>query len=341
MKFVDEAIVTARAGKGGPGAVSFLHEKYMPLGGPDGGDGGRGGSVVIIADENVGTLYDVRFKREIQADDGGKGMNKNMFGRAGEDVLVRVPVGTMIYDARSSELLADLTTHLQEYTVAKGGRGGQGNARFKSSRRQAPQFAQPGEDGESRRIKLSLKLLADVGIIGFPSVGKSTLISVISNARPKIAEYHFTTLVPNLGIVEGADFRSYVVADIPGIIEGAHKGTGLGHRFLRHVERTKFLIHMVEITPARPSPVEDIAVLDRELALFSDELAKKEQIIVLNKCDIYGPEEEELRRELRGFAAGRPYFEISGVTRSGLKELMNFVGLKVVEYRGKEAGQAS
>ncbi len=341
MKFVDEAVVMARAGKGGAGAVSFLHEKYMPLGGPDGGDGGRGGSVVIIADENVGTLYDVRFKREIQADDGEKGMNKNMFGRAGKDAIIRVPMGTMIYDARSSELLADLTTHLQEYTVAGGGRGGQGNARFRSSRRQAPQFAQPGEEGESRRIKLSLKLLADVGIIGFPSVGKSTLISVISNARPKIAEYHFTTLVPNLGIVEGADFRSYVVADIPGIIEGAHKGTGLGHRFLRHVERTKFLIHMVEITAARRSPVEDIEVLNRELALFSTELAQKEQIYVLNKCDIYGPDEEQQRRELKAFIGERHYFEISGVTRSGLKDLMNFVGLKVIEYRQKGAGQAA
>lgn len=341
MKFVDEASVKVRAGNGGKGAVSFLREKYMPLGGPDGGDGGKGGDVIIEADENVGTLYDVRFKREITAEHGASGMGKNCFGRSGKDTLIRVPVGTIVYEEGVEEPLGDLVGHGQRVIVARGGRGGQGNARFKSSRRQAPKFAQPGEEGEERRVRLSLKLLADVGIVGFPSVGKSTLISVISNARPKIAEYHFTTLVPNLGIVEYDAIFSYVVADIPGIIEGAHTGAGLGHRFLRHVERTKFLLHLCEITPARRSPVEDIETLNRELALFSDDLAAKEQIYVLNKCDLYGAEEEAARQELRSFLKGRPYFEISGVTRAGLDELMRFVGEQVVRRRRAEAsGQA-
>ena len=292
MKFVDEAVVTVQGGHGGPGAVSFLREKYIPLGGPDGGDGGRGGDVIVIADENVGTLSDVRFKRLIRAKNGAAGRGKNMFGRGGEDAVIRVPLGTLVSDDETGKLLADLTRHEERCIVARGGRGGLGNARFKSARRQAPRFAQPGEPGETRRIRLSLKLLADVGIIGFPSVGKSTFISVISNARPKIADYPFTTLVPNLGIVEGPDLFSYVVADIPGIIEGAHAGAGLGLRFLRHVERTKILIHMVEITPARRSPVEDITILNHELSLFDAALAAKEQVYVLNKCDIYGPAED-------------------------------------------------
>ncbi len=341
LKFIDEAQVTVRAGNGGKGAVSFLREKYMPLGGPDGGDGGKGGDVVIEADENVGTLYDVRFKREITAENGASGMGKNCFGRSGKDTLIRVPVGTIVYEEGREDPLGDLVRHGQRVIVARGGRGGQGNARFKTARRQAPKFAQPGEEGEERRVRLSLKLLADVGIVGFPSVGKSTLISVISNARPKIAEYHFTTLVPNLGIVEHDATCTYVVADIPGIIEGAHTGVGLGHRFLRHVERTKFLLHLFEITPARRSPIEDIETLNRELALFSGDLAAKEQIYVLNKSDLYGADEERTRRELRTFLKGRPYFEISGVTRKGLKELMRFVGERVGEYRRIAAsGQA-
>ncbi len=335
MKFVDEATIEVKAGDGGPGAVSFLREKYVPCGGPDGGDGGRGGDVIIVADENIGTLYDVRFMREIRAGNGGAGMGKNMFGRAGKDAVIRVPRGTIVTDDESGEILADLTAHEESCIVARGGRGGQGNARFKSARRQAPRFAQPGEPGESRRIRLSLKLIADVGLIGFPSVGKSTLISVISNARPKIADYPFTTLIPNLGIVEGPDFQPYVVADIPGIIEGSHAGAGLGLRFLRHVERTNLLLHLFEITPARRSPIEDIAILNRELALFSEELARKEQIYVLTKSDIYGPAEQEMREALVSFLQGKPFFEISAVTGEGIKNLLRFVGEKVADHRKK------
>lgn len=333
MKFVDEATIEVKAGDGGPGAVSFLREKYMPFGGPDGGDGGRGGDVIVVADENIGTLYDVRFLREVKAGNGAAGRGKNMFGRAGEDTVIRVPCGTLVIDDESGETLADLTAHEDSCIVARGGRGGQGNARFKSARRQAPKFAQPGEPGEARRLRLSLKLIADVGIIGLPSVGKSTLISVISNARPKIADYPFTTLTPNLGIVEGSDFHPYVVADIPGIIEGAHAGAGLGLRFLRHVERTKLLLHLIEITPARRSPIEDIAILNRELALFNKDLAAKEQIYVLTKCDLYGPDEDAARKELALFLRGHPFFEISAVTGKGIKGLLQFVGEKVADYR--------
>ncbi len=336
MKFVDETTVLVRAGNGGPGAISFLREKYIPFGGPDGGDGGRGGDVIVIADENLGTLYDIRFKREIRAGDGAPGMGKNMFGRAGEEAVIRVPPGTLVIDEKTGEVIADLVTHGQSCIVARGGRGGQGNARFKNARRQAPKIAQPGEPGETRLIRLSLKLIADVGVIGFPSVGKSTLISVISNARPKIADYPFTTLVPNLGIVEGSHFQSYVVADIPGIIEGAHAGAGLGLRFLRHIERTRLLLHLFEITPARRSPLEDIAILNRELALFSEDLARKEQVYVLTKCDLYGPEEQKTREEITSFLRGKPFFEISAATGHGVKQLLNFVGQKIADYRSRE-----
>lgn len=335
MKFVDQAIITVTGGNGGAGAVSFRREKYVPLGGPDGGDGGKGGDVVFRGNENTGTLYDVRYQKNIKAENGHNGMGSNMYGRQGKSEVVNVPVGTMVFDHTTGELIADIVRHDQEVIVAAGGMGGRGNVKFRSSVNKAPRHAQPGIPGESRIVRLELKLIADVGIIGFPSVGKSTLISVVSNARPKIAEYHFTTLTPNLGMVEGADFIPYVIADIPGLIEGAHKGLGLGDRFLRHVERSRFLIHMVEINPARKSPVEDIKIINKELELFNKELAEREQIFVLNKTDIYTEEQNELREALRNYLAGRPYFEISGITREGLKELMSFVAQKVIEYRKK------
>ena len=342
MKFVDQAIVDVIAGNGGAGAVSFRREPFIPLGGPDGGDGGKGGDVIFEGDENVITLYDIRYQRTLKAENGQKGMGSNMYGRGGESLTVKIPLGTFVFDHETSELIADITKHRQKVIVAHGGIGGRGNAKFKTSVNKAPHYAQEGLPGERRKVRLELKLMADVGIIGFPSVGKSTLISVISNARLKIAEYPFTTLVPNLGMVEGKDFIPFVVADIPGLIEGAHEGAGLGHRFLRHVERSRFLIHLVEINPARKSPVDDIKTINRELELFDPELAKREQIIVLNKIDSYGEEEEKLRDELREFSKDMPYFEISGITRNGVKELMDFVGQKVIEYRNrdKEANNA-
>lgn len=336
MKFVDQAIIEVTGGDGGAGAVSFRREKYVPLGGPDGGDGGKGGDVVLVGDENVATLYDVRYQKHIKADNGNNGMGQKMYGRGGENKLVHVPVGTLVYDHETSELLVDIVAHGQKYVAAQGGIGGRGNVKFKNSVNKAPRYAQDGIPGESRKIRLELKLMADVGIIGFPSVGKSTLISVVSNARPKIAEYHFTTLTPNLGMVEGADFVPYVIADIPGLIEGAHEGQGLGHQFLRHVERSRFLLHMVEINPGRKSPVDDIEKINKELELFNPELAKREQVYVLNKTDIYTEDEEEARKELKDYLKDKKFFEISGVTRDGVKELMSFIGKKVIEYRKAE-----
>jgi GTPase len=341
MKFVDQAIITVTGGNGGAGAVSFRREKYVPLGGPDGGDGGKGGDVIFEGDENITTLYDVRYQKNIKAEHGANGMGSNMYGRGGRNEVVKIPVGTLVYDHSTGELIADVTKHRQKVVVASGGIGGRGNVKFKTSVNKAPRYAQSGIAGDSKIIRLELKLMADVGIIGFPSVGKSTLISVISNAKPKIAEYHFTTLTPNIGMVEGADFVPYVVADIPGLIEGAHEGLGLGLQFLRHVERSRFLIHLVEINSARISPVDDIIKINRELELFNAELAKRDQIYVLNKTDIYGPEQDEMRADLKKFVGDRPYFEISGITREGVKDLMSFVGRTVYEYRLKEkAGQS-
>jgi GTPase len=341
MKFVDQAVITVTGGNGGAGAVSFRREKFVPLGGPDGGDGGKGGDVVFEGDNNVSTLYDVRYQKHIKAENGVNGMGSNMYGRGGSDEIVKIPVGTLVYDNETGELIADITRHGQKMTVAAGGLGGRGNVKFRSSVNKAPRYAQSGLEGEKRTVRLELKLMADVGIIGYPSVGKSTLISVVSNARPKIAEYHFTTLTPNLGMVEGADLVPYVIADIPGLIEGAHTGAGLGHQFLRHVERSRLLIHLVEINPGRVSPVEDIITINRELELFNPELAKREQIYVLNKTDIYGAEQDELREQLKEFVAGSPYFEISGITREGVKELISFVGMKVAEYKAKEKADQS
>jgi len=337
MKFVDQAVIEVKAGNGGAGAVSFRREKYVPLGGPDGGDGGKGGDVIFVGDNNVSTLYDVRYQKRIKAENGQNGMGSRMYGRQGKNTLVKVPVGTLVYDNESGELIADIVRKKQKVVIARGGIGGRGNVKFKSSVNKAPRYAQDGLPGEIKKVRLELKLLADVGIIGFPSVGKSTFISVVSNAKPKIAEYHFTTLIPNLGMVEGPDFIPYVIADIPGLIEGAHEGHGLGHRFLRHVERSRFLIHMVEINPGRKSPVDDIKVINRELKLFNKDLAKKEQIIVLNKTDIYTEEDEKLRKELKKYAAKKKYFEISGITRDGVRELLSFIGQKVGEYREKDS----
>ncbi len=336
MKFIDNAKLTVSAGHGGKGCVSFRREKYVPRGGPDGGDGGRGGSVVFEGDEGKTTLYDVRYKTKIEAQSGEDGKGAKKYGHGGKDIVIRVPVGTLIYDDETGELLADITKHKQRAVIAKGGQGGRGNAKFKSSTNRIPRYAQPGEPGETKTVRLELKLIADIGIIGFPSVGKSTFISVISNAKPAIAEYHFTTLIPNLGMVENSDLIPYVVADIPGIIEGAHKGLGLGHRFLRHVERTKFLLHIVEITPERKSPVEDIKILNKELELFSKELADKEQIYALNKIDVYSEEQQEQIAELEEFLKDKTFFKISAKTQTNIKALTNFMGEKIIKTRQAE-----
>ena len=326
MRFVDIVTIKCEAGHGGQGCVAWRKEKYVPRGGPFGGNGGRGGSVGFRADDNLGTLLDLKYRKQIRARDGGHGQPKLADGAWGDDVIMPVPVGTFVRDAHTGELLADLSEPGDEIVVARGGKGGLGNAHFKTATNQAPTKAQPGLPGESCTITLELKLLADIGLIGYPSVGKSTLISVLSNARPKIADYPFTTLAPNLGIVQWKDYRSFVVADIPGLIEGAHEGRGLGFQFLRHVERCRALVHLIEVTP--PSEVDDgrdaIADYERinhELAAFSSGLARRPQIVVLSKCDL--PFVVEREAELRAYfeGLGVPFFAISSATRDGLDTL--------------------
>lgn len=327
MKFVDEVRIHVRAGDGGNGVVAWRREKYVPRGGPAGGDGGDGGSVVLVADPQLNTLLDYQFKREHHAEDGEHGGRKDMYGGRGKNVVLRVPVGTLVYDDETGALRADMANAGQEHVVARGGRGGRGNIHFVSATNRAPEQCEPGTPGEERRIRLELKLLADVGILGFPNVGKSTLISRISAARPKIADYPFTTLVPNLGVVAWHDFKSFVVADIPGLIPGAHAGAGLGLRFLRHVERTRVLLHVVEFSDdAKRDPVSDFEVLNRELALYDEELAKRPQIVVLNKIDL--PYVRDLFPELEAAfrERGVPLIGISAATGEGLREMLNRLG---------------
>ncbi len=286
MKFIDYAKIYVKAGDGGRGCMSFRREKHVPRGGPNGGDGGRGGNIIFRAAKELNTLLDLRYQREYRAERGEHGMGSNMHGRDGIDMVVPVPVGTLIKDAESGQVIADLDHDGAEVIAAKSGWGGLGNSHFATSTRQAPRYAQPGEPGEEKWLELELKLLADVGLVGLPNAGKSTLISVISAARPKIADYPFTTLVPNLGVVKMEDLRSFVVADIPGIIEGAHTGTGLGFQFLRHIERTAILLHLVDISDTvTTDPVEDFEKITRELVLYSADLAGKTSVVAGNKHD--------------------------------------------------------
>ncbi|MCB9532182.1 MAG: GTPase ObgE [Myxococcales bacterium] len=333
MRFVDCVTIHTTAGHGGAGAVAYRREKFVARGGPSGGNGGAGGSVVVVADPNVGTLLDFRYKQRIAAENGSPGGTKLSDGRAGQDAIVKVPVGTIVRDAITGDLVADLSEPDARATAAGGGRGGLGNARFKTSVNQTPSYAQPGEAGEERTITLELKLLADVGIIGFPSVGKSTLISVISNARPKIAAYPFTTLVPNLGLVRWHDYRSFVVADIPGLVEGAHAGRGLGYQFLRHIERCRALVHVVEVTPGEEGrdPIDDFVAINRELALFSTSLAARPQIVALGKMDV--PFVSEREPELRAWfeAQGHEFLSFSAATRAGVAELVDAMGRLAAE----------
>jgi len=326
MGFIDEVTIHARAGDGGAGCVSFRREKFIPYGGPDGGDGGDGGNVIIRASRDLSTLYDLRLHPHQRAGRGKHGMGKDRHGARGEDRIITVPVGTIVRDGETGELIADLTEDGSEIVVLRGGRGGQGNARFATSTNRAPKFAQPGEPGEERRLRLELKLMADVGLLGFPSVGKSSIITKLSAARPKIADYPFTTLVPHLGVVPYKGFRSFVMADIPGIIEGAHEGAGLGHRFLKHVERTRILLHILDPCRTHDSnPLHDYETLNRELSLFSPDLARKPQIVVVNKIDL--PDVVALLPEIEEYflPRGIRVFPVSAATGAGMESLLDEV----------------
>ncbi|MEN1762052.1 GTPase ObgE [Anoxynatronum sibiricum] len=334
--FVDQAEISLKAGDGGNGIVAFRREKYVPDGGPDGGDGGKGGDVWIIADSNLRTLMDFRYKRHYKADKGEDGKKKNMFGKSGDDLELLVPCGTLIINKQTGIMLADLVRPGDRFLAARGGKGGKGNARFKTPTRQAPQFATAGEQGEEIEIMLELKLIADIGLLGFPNVGKSTLLSVISEARPKIANYHFTTLTPNLGVVKGKGGDSFVVADIPGLIEGASEGVGLGHDFLRHIERTKVLIHVIDAAGLEGrDPLDDYEKLNQELFQYAKALKEKPQIIAANKMDLLFDEDKVAVLKAGFEEKQRPFYEISAATGAGIDELMTAAGkmLKDEEQR--------
>lgn len=329
--FVDEAVIRVKAGDGGNGCLAFRREKFVPRGGPSGGDGGRGGDVVMVASQHHNTLLHLRFNPEHTAQRGRHGEGSNRTGRRGEDAIVEVPVGTVATDADTGQLLHDFTFHGDRYVIARGGRGGRGNQHFASSTNQAPTHHEPGQPGQERRVRLELKLLADVGLVGFPNAGKSTLISRISAARPKIADYPFTTLEPNLGVVQTEDLRTFVVADIPGIIEGAHEGHGLGIQFLRHVERTGLLLHLVDVSEmSARDPLDDFKVILRELASFSKALAAKPMFVVATKMDVVQQKERVQRLQRAAKRRGLPFFRISAVTGTGLQELIRAISSQVI-----------
>ncbi|MCL2330004.1 MAG: GTPase ObgE [Phycisphaerae bacterium] len=319
--FIDQAEIYIKAGKGGPGCVSFRREKYIPKGGPDGGDGGKGGDVVLIADESVTTLLDFTGRHHWIAENGRPGSGQNRSGRSGKDLEIRLPPGTLIYDRDSGRLLKDLDQPGMRVIIGHGGRGGQGNAKFATSRRQAPRYAQPGEESDERWLRLELKLIADVGLVGMPNAGKSTLLSRLSAARPKIADYPFTTLEPQLGIVEVTGYRRFVMADIPGLIEGAHQGHGLGDDFLRHIERTRVLVHLIDVhpLPGTTPPIDAYRMIRKELEAYSKELAAKPELIVANKIDL--ADNADAIDELKAELGGLPVRAISGVTGAGLQGL--------------------
>lgn len=353
MKFIDEATIDVHAGKGGNGIVSFRREKFIPKGGPNGGDGGRGGSILACADRNINTLIDYRYSRVHRARNGEHGQGSDRYGAAAEDITLRMPVGTVVTDATTGELLADLSLDGQTVVLARGGTGGMGNLHFKSSTNRAPRQATKGTEGEHRKLKLELKVLADVGLLGLPNAGKSTLIASCSNARPKIADYPFTTLHPNLGVVRAGPAKSFVMADIPGLIEGSAQGAGLGHQFLRHLSRTRLLLHLVDIFPLdRPS--DDPVVLARylagrvrglvsELKEYDAALAKKPRWLVLNKTDlISAKEQEEISRALvKSLRTKAPVYLVSGATRKGCAELMRDIQQWLEAQRIAEIGAAT
>ncbi|NLY93745.1 MAG: GTPase ObgE [Myxococcales bacterium] len=337
MSFVDQVRISVFGGNGGNGCVAFRREAHRPLGGPAGGDGGNGGSVILEAHTRLSTLLDFQFRREIKADDGEHGRGKDQYGRGGGDVIVQVPVGTQVFDDDTGEMLADLDKPGARLVAARGGRGGRGNIHFATPRDRAPRRAEKGEPGEARRLRLELKLMADVGIIGYPNVGKSTFIAAVSRARPEIADYPFTTLTPNLGVVYRGPERSFVVADIPGIIEGASEGAGLGLRFLRHVERTRVLLHVLAVDPdPERDPVRDFHVLNAELERFDPSLAERPMLVVLAKADL--PETREIEAKVREAleAEGHRLFVMSAVTREGVDAVLEALEEKLDEIRAPE-----
>ncbi|MDO5715831.1 MAG: GTPase ObgE [Tissierellia bacterium] len=326
--FIDIAKIKLKAGNGGDGAVAWRREKYEPAGGPAGGDGGDGGSIILQTDEGIHTLMDFRYKREYKAPNGENGMSKNKFGKNGEDIVLKVPVGTLVKDEATGGVIADLKSKNQSFEICKGGKGGKGNSRFKSSTRQAPSFAQAGSKGEERLILLELKLLADVGLVGFPNVGKSTLLSIVSEAKPKIANYHFTTLEPNLGVVNLGEEQSFVIADIPGLIEGASEGIGLGDEFLKHVERTSVLIHVLDMSGQEGrDPYDDFITINDELKNYNKKLSKKPQVIFANKMDL--PEAKDHLKDFKE-KIGDEYEIIEG--SAATTENVEFLMKKVYEY---------
>ncbi|MCA1057897.1 GTPase ObgE [Rossellomorea aquimaris] len=327
--FIDQVKVYTKGGDGGNGMVAFRREKYVPKGGPAGGDGGHGADVIFEVDEGLRTLMDFRYQRHFKAPRGEHGMSKNQHGRNAEDMIVKVPPGTVVKDDDTGETIADLVQHGQRAVITKGGRGGRGNSRFATPANPAPELSEKGEPGQERYIVMELKLLADVGLVGFPSVGKSTLLSVVSAAKPKIASYHFTTIVPNLGMVETGDGRSFVMADLPGLIEGAHEGVGLGHQFLRHIERTRVIVHVIDMSGMEGrDPYEDYLTINEELKQYNLRLTERPQIIVANKMDMPDAEENlEIFKEK--MQEDYPVFPISAVTRQGLAELLYAVADKV------------
>lgn len=327
--FVDQVKIYVKGGDGGNGMVAFRREKYVPKGGPAGGDGGKGADVIFEVEEGLRTLMDFRYNRHFKAQRGEHGMSKNQHGKNAKDMIVKVPPGTVVTDAETNAVIADLTEHGQRACIARGGRGGRGNTRFATPANPAPELSEHGEPGQEREVVLELKLLADVGLVGFPSVGKSTLLSVVSSAKPKIAEYHFTTLVPNLGMVETEDGRSFVMADLPGLIEGAHSGVGLGHQFLRHIERTRVIVHVIDMAAVEGrDPYEDYTTINRELEEYNLRLTERPQIIVANKMDMPGAE-ENLAEFKNRLTEAHPIFPISALTRKGLRELLFAVADKL------------
>ncbi len=331
--FVDRVKIHVKGGNGGNGMVSFYRAKYITHGGPDGGDGGKGGDVVFVGDESMGTLMDFRYKRMFKAVNGGDGGKRNCFGKDGEDVVIKVPVGTVIREAESGKVMADITHDGERKILIYGGKGGKGNQHFATPTRQAPRYAERGRTAKEYDVILELKLIADVGLIGFPNVGKSTLLSMVTNANPKIANYHFTTLAPNLGVVEGRFGDSFVLADIPGLVEGASEGVGLGHEFLRHVERTKVFIHVVDAAGVEgDDPVENVRKINRELEEYNPELRKRPQVIAANKTDIPGSEENVARLKEAYEKEGYQVFPISAATNTGLDELLTAVGAILKDY---------
>jgi len=342
MKFVDEASIHVIAGKGGEGSASFRREKYVPFGGPDGGDGGRGGSVWLVANSGLNTLVDFRHARQFRAESGQSGRGRQMTGRSGEDIDIQVPLGTQVYDAESGELLGDLTTDSMRLCVAEGGRGGLGNLHFKSSTNRAPRQTVPAQAGEQRQLRMELKVLADVGLLGFPNAGKSTLISAVSSARPKIADYPFTTLYPNLGVVSLAADQSFVIADIPGVISGAAEGAGLGLQFLRHLQRTRLLLHMVDMQPMDcTEPVASVRAIEHELLAYDAELASKPRWLVLNKCDLLNAEAADAMAQavIEELDWTQPWFMVSAVTGQGMKPLLFAIMQHLQKLRAERLAQ--